>query len=475
MRITRRRALQGLSATAAVAGLGPFGPASAGCLPAPSVPPDLLTLARSRVQTLVVVMMENRSFDHAFGAFSLAEGRADIDGLRDGMGNRTAAGELLVPSAADVGCVADPPHGWAASHRQFNGGACDGFVVEYERAAGAGAPHRCLDYLPRALQPTSFALAEQFALCQRWYASAMGPTWPNRYHLLATTSHGIQNNSFIGRPVDSIYTRLDQAKIPWGNTYGNIPFAIVLDGMSIEFPEMNRYDGFFARAAAGTLRPVEIIDPVYGRNDDHPPAHPLAGQIFLQSIYEALRTSPQWERSMMLVTYDEHGGFHDHVAPPIIDDDYAAEGFDQLGFRVPGYVVGPFVKNEVSDVQFDHTSVYATIAALHGLPPIGTRDRNASTLLGLLDEDLMRADAPRPAPALPAIVVDEAEVFADECRGVAFHGNRPDVGAITGQAELEQLYVGRFANAAKGLRADTDGTFKDLMAHAKSQGVWRQG
>jgi hypothetical protein len=87
----------------------------------------------------------------------------------------------------------------------------------------------------------------------------------------------------------------------------------------------------------------------------------------------------------------------------------------------------------------------------------------------------MRADAPRPAPALPAVVVDEAEVFADECRGVAFHGNIPDVGAITGQAELERLYVGRFANAARGLRVDTDGTFKDLLAHAKSQGVWRQG
>lgn len=472
MRITRRRALQGLSATA-VAGFGGLGSSTVACVP-PRSQPDLITLTRSKVQTLVVVMMENRSFDHAFGALSLVEGRADVDGLRDGIVNANAAGELLAPAAADIGCIADPPHGWDASHRQFNGGACDGFVAEYERGAGRDAPHRCMDYLPRTLQPASFALAESFALCQRWYASAMGPTWPNRYHLLATTSHGIQTNTFIGRPVDSIYSRLDKAKIPWGNSYGNIPFAIVLDGMSIEFPEMNRYESFFERAAAGTLRPVEIIDPIYGRNDDHPPAHPLAGQIFLQSIYEALRTSPQWDRSMLVVTYDEHGGFHDHVAPPTIEDDFAAEGFDQLGFRVPGYVVGPFVKNEVSDVQFDHASVYATIAALHGLDPIGTRDKNANTLLSLLDEDLMRADTPREGPALPAIVADEAEIFADECRGVAFHGRAAAAGDITGQPELEDLYVGRFANAAKGLRADTDGTFKDLMAHARSQGVWRQ-
>jgi phospholipase C len=390
MRITRRRALQGLSATAAVAASG----FPVGCLELErEVSPVGIELAKRRIDTLVVVMMENRSFDHCVGALSLVEGRSDVDGLKEGIVNRTLAGDIIVPAAADLGCIADPPHGWDSCHRQFNDGACDSFVTEYERTTGRDAPHhRCMDYLPRALQPTTFAMADHFALCQRWFSSVMGPTWPNRYHMLATTSHGEQGNNFLGRPVDSMFTRMLKAEVPYGVSYGNIPFEIVLEGMSVQDPEMNRHDAFFARAAAGTLRAVEVINPIYGQSDDHPPCHPLAGQIFLQSIYEAMRTSPQWERSLLVVTYDEHGGFHDHVPPPLVDDDYAAEGFDQLGFRVPTWVAGPFVKEQhVSDVQFDHTSIYATIAALHGLDPIGTRDENANTLLSLLDEDRMQA------------------------------------------------------------------------------------
>ncbi len=472
MRITRRRALQGLSASAAVAASGL--PLSACVGPTPNVSPRGVALAKSRIETLVVVMMENRSFDHSVGALSLVEGRADVDGLKDGIVNRTAGGAIITPAAADLGCIADPPHGWDSSHRQFNGGACDGFVTEYERTEGREAPHRCMDYLPRELQPTTFAMADHFALCQRWFASVMGPTWPNRYHLLATSSHGLQSNTFIGRPVDSMYSRMLKADVPYGVSYGNIPFEIVLDGMSVEDPEMNRHDAFFARAEAGTLRSVEIINPIFGQSDDHPPTHPLAGQIFLQSIYEALRTSPQWERCLLVVTYDEHGGFHDHVPPPLVDDDYAAEGFDQLGFRVPTWVAGPFVKNEISDVQFDHTSIYATIAALHGLDPIQIRDRNANTLLSLLDEERMEKDDPREGPELPAIVADEAEIFADECRGFSFHGRGDEPGAITGQAELEGAFLSRFPNLAKSLRADTVGAMADMLANAEQQGVWRR-
>jgi phospholipase C len=471
MRLTRRRALKGFSASAAAMTLPRFG---AGCVDAAPTPSELEVI-KSKVDTIVVVMMENRSFDHSFGALSLVEGRADIDGLVPGIHNLTSSGGVITPQAADVGCIADPPHGWDSSHRQFNNGACDGFVTEYERTEGRDAPHRCMDYLPRTLQPASFALGEQFAICQRWFASVMGPTWPNRFYLLAASSHGVQGNTFIGRPVDSLYTRLYDADIPWGNSYGNIPFGLTLEDMSIEYPEFNKYEGFFDRAAAGRLRPVEIVDPIYGRSDDHPPAHPLAGQIFLQSIYEALRTSPQWERSLLVVTYDEHGGFHDHVAPPKVEDDHADEGFDQLGFRVPAWVVGPFVKNEVSSLQLDHTSVYATIAAVHGLAPIGARDRAANTLLPLLDVDRMRDDRPRAGPQLPPIVADEAEIFADECKGFGLHGAVDVVGAITGQPELELAFMARFPNQAKSLRADTIGSMKDLLAQAASQGVWRRG
>lgn len=471
MRLTRRRALQSLSASAAVASFG-----SLGCEGRPGTSSrSFQQLARSRTDTVVIVMMENRSFDHVFGSLSLVEGRDDVDGLTPTISNPDLQGNIITASPADLSCIADPPHGWDSCRRQWNNGKNDGFVTEYEAGEGESGPHRVMDYLPRALQPTSYALADEFALCQRWFASVMGPTWPNRYHFLAATSHGVQNNTTLGKYVPNLFNRLLDAKVEYGNYYGNIPFGSVLEGVSLSDPEMGRHEDFFARAAAGTLPPVVVIDPIYGRSDDHPPTHPLAGQIFIQSIYEAMRTSPQWSRSMLVVTYDEHGGFHDHVAPPTFDDDdFAAAGFNQLGFRVPGFVVGPFVKNEVSNVVFDHASIYATVAALHGLDPIGARDAASNTFLDLLDEDRLDRDDPRDGPVLAPVVADEAEIFADACAGFAFHGKADSPGMITGQVELEEIFARRFPDAAKGLLADTEGRFKDLLAHARSQGVWRR-
>ena len=162
------------------------------------------------------------------------------------------------------------------------------------------------------------------------------------------------------------------------------------------------------------------------------------------------------------------------MPPPTTADDFAADGFDQLGFRVPGLVVGPWVSKQVSDVVFDHASIYATIAALHDLEPLGARDAAANTLLSLLDEGAMAKGNPRAGVELAPIVADEAEIFADECKGFAFHRNDAEVGrgAITGQAELERAFVARFPDAARNLRAATDGSMRDLLARARQQGVW---
>jgi phospholipase C len=391
------------------------------------------------------------------------------------MTNPGVDGAPISPLEADLGCIADPPHGWDPSHEQFNGGRNDGFIQAYASRVGDPAlGHRVMDYLPRAKQTASWRLAEEYALCQRWFASVMGPTWPNRFYLLACSSHGRQANDFISEPIETIFSKMDRAKLPWANYYGNIQFAVTLD-ISSSFPEVEPLDQFFADAEAGTLPPVVILDPLYGRSDDHPPAHPVAGQLFIQSIYEALRTSPQWNECMFVVTYDEHGGFHDHVAPPLTDDDRADEGFDQLGFRVPSFAVGPWVKNHVSDVVFDHTSVYATIAALHGLEPIGARDAAANPLFSLLDVDRMKDDAPRAGIALDPIVADEAEIFADECKGVRFHVDGVEHEAVTGQPELEAALARKDPARFARLRADTDGVWRDLVDRARRGGLLKIG
>jgi phospholipase C len=202
----------------------------------------------------------------------------------------------------------------------------------------------------------------------------------------------------------------------------------------------------------------------------------VAGQLFLQSIYEALRTSPQWNECLFVVCYDEHGGFHDHVPPPKTVDDFAAQGFDQLGFRIPAFVVGPYVKQgTVVDTVFDHTSVYATLAALHGLPPLGARDAAAHDLLDVLDLDRLQAAAPRAGVELPPIVADEATLFAGACRGLSFHGVAVDDGALTGQPELERAFAAKHPAAAAHLSSATDGMWKEFVERARARGVWRPG
>src|SRR5690606_25750559 len=103
-------------------------------------------------------------------------------------------------------------------------------------------------------------------------------------------------------------------------------------------------EDFYEDAAAGALPNFSIVEPLYGLADDHPPAHPMAGQVFVQSVAKALAQGPQWNRSLLLVYYDEHGGFYDHVPPPTVPDDRAADGFDRLGFRVPALVVSPWAQ-----------------------------------------------------------------------------------------------------------------------------------
>ena len=467
MKIDRRTMLKGLGAAA-------LAPTLPGC--DPSVAPAAVTpaLLRERIKTVVVLMMENRSFDHVFGALSLVEGRTEVDGLRADMANPRADGSLVHVAPADQTCVTDPGHGWNASHAQFNEGKMDGFARDYETRAGFDGAHRALGFLDRSLQPASYALADHFALCQRWFCSVMGPTWPNRYYSQLATSDGNHSNDMVGdQTLPSVYSRLDRAFIPWSSYYGNLPFSSILPNHSIEADEYQRLDAFFEDAAAGTLRPLVWLDPIFGRNDDHPPGHPLAGQVLIASIYEALRQSPQWDECLFVLTYDEHGGFYDHVPPPRVSDTRPDVGMEQLGFRVPAVVVGPYVRPQVSSTQFDHTSLIATILRMHELEPLNVRDDEANDLFGLLDAERLLARTPRPGAKLPAFTVDEDEIYSDSCvTGLPFHAGVDELGI--GQPELESAFTARYGAAhRKDLRREHARSMQLLMERARSLGVLR--
>jgi phospholipase C len=454
MRPTRRQTLQGLSALAATSALG--------CKPE-SAADEVPVEPASRVKTWVIVMMENRSFDHYFGALSLDEGRTDVDGLTPAHTNPDADGNPVPAFPLDRDCLDDPPHGWSSSHDQHAEGANSGFVLAHHGGVGE-VSREVMGYYGRTELPMFYALADQGALCQRWFASVMGPTWPNRFYSLCGTSLGGDNNNFSQVPftAKSIFRQLDEAGITWRIYATDVPFAALLAdvGTVRDDTRVVHIDQFYWDAEHGQLPTVCIVEPGYTFNDDHPPHAIALGQLFVGSVYKALADSPQWEGSAMIVDYDEHGGFYDHVPPPTTDDDYADLGFDQLGFRIPGLVVGPWAKTAVVDTVYDHTSVLSTLQDAFGLDRLSARNAAANPLWDCFDLDAMRAGAPRAPITLPTMEVDEEALIA-AC----------GLYAAPGQHELDHMADTGQIRPAWDFRGRLDETIARQLARAEKMGL----
>jgi phospholipase C len=363
------------------------------------------------ITTLVVVCMENRSYDHYLGARALLG--LPGDGLTAGMSNPDPLGGEVATYHETTFCVPDPPHSWDGSRECWNDGAMDGFLRAYRARRGDDVAPHVMGRFERDDIPVTWAIADAHASCDRWFSSLLGPTWPNRMYLHSGQSGGLRTNDFPavgGIPWPSIHHRLTDAGIGWAYYYQDLPFVPLF--MGVDLDSVHRFDhDFFDDAEAGRLPPVVFVEPAFTFNDDHPPHHPMFGQQFLATVYRTLAASPQWNHCMLVVTYDEAGGFFDHVPPPLAADDRAAEGFDQLGFRVPTLVAGPYVKaGHVSSVVRDHTSVLAHIDAMHGLEPLSTRAATAATLDELIDQDRLERRDPAPPAELPAVEIDESTV-----------------------------------------------------------------
>lgn len=460
--VPRRSVLQGIGAAAGLAACGDPGRGGRGDTPGN---PD----ARgATIDTIVICMMENRSFDHFFGSLSLLEGRTDVDGLLPGMSNPDHDGNEYAPVSGRPPCVwEDPTHSWDGSHKQFDGGTNRGFVKAHIDSFGPyGDPVTPMGFLTRDDVPVSYALADRYALCQRWFSSLMTSTWPNRIHFHAATSMGERSNDLPpgGRySCRTIWDQLAEAGVDWAYYWSDLP-TLALFGNPDHAGHVFVIDQFYADAAAGALPPVVCVDAAAGYNDDHPPHHPLLGQLFLGSIYNALAASPHWGRCLFLVTYDEAGGFFDHVPPGTVPDDDAADGFDQLGFRVPAFAAGPFVKNTVSDVQFDHSAALAFIQKRWGIDePLNLRNEHSADLSVLLDEEAMAEDRPSDPIPLPVIERSEEEI-EDECDGL---------GRRTGQPELRDVVRELWPSMDRTTALPR--TARNLWRVAGEQGLWVPG
>ncbi|MCB9682241.1 MAG: alkaline phosphatase family protein [Alphaproteobacteria bacterium] len=461
---SRRSALKGLGATAGLAAIA-SGCTTGGDDVGDDTDTDTTPLdPKTAIDTFVILMMENRTFDHYLGALTLDEGRDDVDGLTAGMENPDADGVMVPVHPLELACIEDPPHGWDRSHDQFDGGTNAGFVRAHDDGRSTFA-RTVMGYMRRADLPISYALADDNAVCDRWFASVMGPTWPNRIYSLCATSDGMKSNDFSRAPfkLRSIFEQLDEAGVSWAVYYHDLPFATLVDYTGGLFgPNMRPIEQYFDDAANGTLPKVCFVEPSYGANDDHPPHAPILGQVLIGAVYKALAESPQWERSMMIVDYDEHGGFYDHVAPPTTADDHAADGFDQLGFRVPSLVLGPYARTEAIHTQFDHTSVLKHLQEVFGMDALTARNAAANPLWDCLDLDAMAARQPRAPTTLPVVDIDPAD-FTGGCYAYI----------DPGQPELERLFDMGILDARLDRRALTMEVVDRVLLRAEKLGLVR--
>jgi phospholipase C len=372
------------------------------------------------ITTVVVLMMENRSYDHAMGARSMLEGKPG-DGLTAAMVNNNRLGTpvpIFEVGAADSVCVVDPPHEWDPCHASFDTGLNDGFLAAYQERYNDDAIEGVMGYLTRNHLPVTYALADAYTSCDRWFCSVMGPTWPNRMYWHTGTSTGIKDNSLPtgGFNWTSIYHRLVEKGVDYAYYYGDVPVLAVIKDLPGNVDRIFLMEDFFNHCEAGTLAPVVYIDPAFSMNDDHPPKHTMIGQQLIASIYTALANSPQWKNIMFVITYDEHGGYFDHVAPPTTEDDNAAEGFDQMGFRVPALVMGPYAKQgAVVSTVYNHASMLRHIQDMFALDRLYMRVDAATNLDDCIDQERLAAGDPADPAEIPEVVINESDI-TDACR-----------------------------------------------------------
>jgi phospholipase C len=398
----------GALATAAAA----CGPASNRCAGGPEAPaggvanPQLAAL-----DTIVVLMLENRSFDNFLGGLRLDPSypaAAALDGLTGNEKIPNASGAPVELMRMVGNGTFDPKHDWVSSRTAFNGGRNDGFLLPNPGTH----QNEVISYFAADSLPFLHALAREFTVCDRWFSSVMGPTWPNRFYLHATTAGGHKTNLPMGlSPPPTIWERMADrcwtgknyysSKLPW---YSLAFPAKSFSGDDAIVPET--LDHFYADAARGALPNIAIIDPDFEANDGHPPHDLALCEAFVASVYRALAESPQWSRSLLMIVFDEHGGFYDHVPPPLTDDPNPE--FRQLGFRVPAIAVGPTVRRgAVVSTPFEHVSVAATLKSRFGIASLGRRMDAANDLSSVLDP----AAPTRAAPSLPVVAVSESRTL----------------------------------------------------------------
>ncbi len=351
------------------------------------------------IRHVVVVMKENRSFDHVLGHLH-DRGQPGAEAIPPGFTNPDAAGHAIATFPATSTCLPwDPGHQSASVAACVDGGRMDGFVLNAARTTGTDGAFAMSNHDATDL-PFYYWLASTFAVADRDFASMASGTYANRNFLLFGTNAGVVDTGTLYPPpsTPSILQLLMNAGYTWGAYTDDLPFSGALDWRAGD-PGVHSMQDLYADLDAGTLPNVAFVDGRTSYDDDHPPANLQVGEAWLRTLYDHAVASPQWPRLAIVWTYDEAGGFADHVPPPAACAADSASPFTALGPRVPLVVISPWARRGyVSHVVRDHTALTRLIEAVFDLPALTARDANADALLDLFDFTCGRDLSVPPAP-----------------------------------------------------------------------------
>lgn len=394
-RPSRREFIRQTTLAAGALGLaGPLTRAMPSSLPLPQ---------ESGIDHIVVVMMENRSFDHYLGWVPGADGR------QAGLTYVDAAGaehptHHLAPDYQGCGHP-DPDHSYLGGRVEYNDGACDGWL-----RAGQNDRYAIGYYTEADLRFFADAVKD-WTTCDRYFSSLMAPTFPNRFYMHAAQTDRLEN-TFVLSSLPTIWDLLADAGLEGRYYFSDVPFLAFWGAKYL--PIARLFPSFLKDCRDGTLPQLSFVEPRFLEeqtgisSDDHPHADIRNGQAFLNQVYSAVVGSPAWRRTVLVITYDEWGGFFDHVPPPTgpippIEQTLGSDGL--LGFRVPTVVVSPFsAKRQVAHAVLDHTSILKMVEWRWGLPSLTSRDAAAVNLAEVLDF------SQHPRPRAPRYPVPEARI-----------------------------------------------------------------
>jgi phospholipase C len=299
---------------------------------------------------------------------------------------------MPTPCQLSLSGVGYPWNTWTAGHVSYAGGKMDGFVKSNSGPVSMG-------YYDSSILPFVYSLAETFPVCTKFFSSLMAQTYPNRRYFMAGTSLGLLVDTLNDDvpPNGTIFETLNKYDISWKNYYSNMPSVLIWTyqyGMPSITSNAVDISEFFSDCENGTLPAYSMVDPNFEDSSEEDPQDVQNGDNFMSQVINAVMSSPQWPGTLLVWTYDEGGGYYDHVPPPkaVKPDDVPPinpdpkGSFNRYGFRVPSGIVSPYAKPDyVSEVTHDFTSILKLIETKWNLPALTYRDADADDLLDSVD------------------------------------------------------------------------------------------